>query len=89
MTSVSCPSASQCTAVDLTGKEVTFNPATGTVNAAGATLVDHAGGLQSVSCVTGHAQCTAVDLTGHEVTFNPASGVVSGSAVTDAAAASR
>ncbi|HEY1623738.1 MAG TPA: glycoside hydrolase family 27 protein [Streptosporangiaceae bacterium] len=87
MTSVSCPSAGQCTAVDASGKEVTFNPATGTVNAAGAKLADHAGGLESVSCLATRAQCTAVDLTGHQVTFNPASGAVIGSAVVDGAAA--
>jgi len=87
MTSVSCPSAGQCTAVDDSGKEVTFNPATGSVNAAAATLVDHAGGLQSVSCLAARAQCTAVDLSGHQVTFDPASGAVIGSAVVDGAAA--
>ena len=83
MTSVSCPSASQCTAVDASGKEVTFNPATGSVNGAGVRLVDHAGGLQSVTCLATRAQCTAVDLTGHQVTFNPATGAVIGSAPVD------
>jgi alpha-galactosidase len=87
MTSVSCPSASQCTAVDASGKEVTFNPATGSVNAAGVKLVDHAGGLQSVSCLASGAQCTAVDLTGHQVTFNPVSGAIIGSAAVDGTAA--
>ena len=76
MTSVSCPATGQCTAVDDSGKEVTFNPASGSVNAAGVTLADHAGGLQSVSCLATKAQCTAVDLSGNQVTFNPVSGAV-------------
>ncbi len=79
MTSVSCPSADQCTAVDGSGNEVTFDPTTGTVGAAGVTLVDHAGGLESVSCLATASQCTAVDLTGHQVTFDPATGTVTGS----------
>jgi hypothetical protein len=66
---------------------MTFDPATGSVNVAGVVLVDHAGGLQSVSCLTTRAQCTAVDLTGHQVTFDPATGAVIGSASVDGAAA--
>ena len=83
MTSVSCPSATQCTAVDDSGKEVTFNPTTGTVNAAGVSLVDHVDGLESVSCLATESQCTAVDLTGHQVTFTPGTGTVTGSAALD------
>jgi alpha-galactosidase len=89
MTSVSCPATEQCTAVDDTGNEVTFDPRTGSVSAAGVTLVDPAGGLQSVTCLASAAQCTAVDLSARQVTFDPDSGAVIGSALVPVGAARR
>ena len=66
---VSCPTTSQCTAVDGHGREVTFNPqspagATGSVVASAA--------LTAVACPAA-TQCTAVDSQGQQVTFNPQS----------------
>jgi hypothetical protein len=71
------------------GNEVTFDPRTGSVNAAGVTLVDHAGGLLSVTCLASAAQCTAVDLSARQVTFDPDSGAVIGSAPVPAGPARR
>jgi hypothetical protein len=49
-TSVDCSSSSQCTAVDLSGNEVTFNPQTAAVNTGGVAAVDPGGnGLESVA----------------------------------------
>ena len=67
---LACPIASQCTAVDGSGNEVTFDPATGAVNPAGVTTVDTGHFLQGVSCPLA-TQCTAVDNAGRQVTFNP------------------
>ena len=75
---VACPSASQCTAVDSDGKEITFDPRTSgrIVSAA----LDPAGGglhgagtvvLDGVACPS-VSQCTAVDSLGREFTFDPA-----------------
>ncbi|HKS78020.1 MAG TPA: hypothetical protein VJQ07_04040, partial [Gaiellaceae bacterium] len=70
MTAVACPSAIQCTAVDSTGQEVTFDPASpGTPVAV---TIDSGGSFNSVSCPA-TSQCTAVDSAGEEVTFNPVS----------------
>ena len=66
---VACASPSQCTAVDSTGREVTFDP-----NAPGTSTpssVDPGNKLGAVACVP-PSQCTAVDNAGDEVTFNPA-----------------
>jgi hypothetical protein len=66
--SVACPSASQCTAVDEYGQEVTYNPAApGTPAPA---TIDPGNGLVAVACPS-TAQCTAVDYVGNQVTFNP------------------
>jgi alpha-galactosidase len=87
VSSVSCPSAGQCTMVDGTGNELTFDPVTLTPNAAGLAPLegaDVAGGLgvmTSVSCSSAR-QCTAVDDSGNEVTFDPATGAVSTAGVT-------
>lgn len=72
---VSCPSASQCTAVDISGNEVTFDPASGTVNPAGSRPAPGGSPLNAVSCPAA-SQCTAVDDSGREVTFDPVSGAV-------------
>ncbi|MDQ6687634.1 MAG: fibronectin type III domain-containing protein [Actinomycetota bacterium] len=79
---VSCPSASQCTVADLPGNEVTFDPRTGTVNAAGPKPINPGKFASSVSCPS-TSQCTAVSTSGNtvnnggdEVTFDPSSGNV-------------
>jgi hypothetical protein len=75
---VSCPSATQCTVVDFKDhEELTFNPASGTVNRAGARTIDPAGNLTDVSCPT-VTKCVAVDGPGFELTFNPRTGKVLG-----------
>ncbi len=65
---VACPSATQCTAVDAAGSEVTFNPQSPGTHSDVA--IDTF--LTSVACVS-VTQCTAVDGSGREVTFNPQS----------------
>lgn len=70
MLSVACPQASECVAVDETGKEVTFDPVTGTTSPAGWNTIDNGGPLEAVACPSA-TQCTAVDDAGHEVTFDP------------------
>ncbi len=67
---VACPVAGQCTAVDINGAEVTFDPATGALNGAGLTKVDGGAALRGVACPSG-TQCTGVDALGNEVTFDP------------------
>ena len=68
LTDVACPSASQCTAVDTGGHQVTFNPtAPGTPTP---TTIDAGHWLTGVACPSA-SQCTAVDTEGHQVTFNP------------------
>jgi alpha-galactosidase len=76
---VSCASATQCTAAGGGGNngdtEVTFNPLTGQVGAAGVTSLDSAtvNGVSSVSCPSTD-QCTVVDGSGNELTFDPQTG---------------
>jgi hypothetical protein len=73
LVSVSCPTATECTAVDQGAFKTTFNPQTGRPNAAGTSVIDNGQSLQAVSCpIVG--QCTAVDTHGVEVTFDPAGG---------------
>lgn len=73
---VSCPSSTQCTAVDFKDHdELTFNPATGAVNRAGARQIDPTGNLTGVACPT-TTKCVAVDGPGYEVTFDPRTGKV-------------
>jgi alpha-galactosidase len=78
MTSVACSSGTQCTAVDLSGNAVSFDPTSGTVNSAGVAAIDPSGnGLESVACDSDGGSCTAVDLDGRALTFSPATGKVS------------
>ena len=73
---ISCPTATQCTAVDLGAFEVTFNPQNGKLNAAGDhNSMENGQSLESVSCPDVQ-QCTAVDAGGSQVTFNPQLGTV-------------
>jgi hypothetical protein len=66
--SVTCPSTAQCTAVDESGRAVTFNPAS--PGSPTPTTIDSGGNLESVAC-SSTAQCTAVDESGQMVTFDP------------------
>lgn len=80
---VSCPSATQCTAVTdygssdsgqpYDGYEVSFDPATEKLSGPGITMIDTNGYMQSVSCPS-VTQCTATDGSGGEVTFDPTTG---------------
>jgi hypothetical protein len=67
MSAVSCPSSSQCTAVDYRGMEATFDPAAPI--GWSAYVVDSVP-LDDVSCPT-VGECVAVDDRGREVTFDP------------------
>jgi hypothetical protein len=67
---VSCPTVSQCTGVDPTGKEVTFNP-TSPLPPKSVKVEFGGNALTRVSCPSA-SQCTAVDLVGSSaVSFNP------------------
>ena len=62
---VACPSATQCIAVDQSGQQVTFDPASpGTPTP---TSIDPNSVLNAIACVSAD-ECTAVDTTGHETT---------------------
>jgi hypothetical protein len=69
MSAVTCPSLSQCTAVDYRGNEVTFDPAFARHWSAYQVA---AGPLWGVACPSS-SQCTAVGDGGREVTFDPLS----------------
>jgi hypothetical protein len=71
LSAVACPSASQCTAVDNVGNEVTFDPISTTPNNIPLT-VDAGHDLLGVACPSA-SQCTAVDNYGDQVTFDPMS----------------
>ena len=71
LAAVSCPSATQCTAADDDGQQVTFNPTLpGTPNA---TAIDpgEAGSDPGGLACPSTSQCTGVEASGREVTFNP------------------
>jgi hypothetical protein len=72
LTGVACPSTSQCTAVDIAGQQVTFDPAS--PGSPTPTTIDANTYLWSVACPS-TSQCAAVDdyESGHEVTFDPSS----------------
>jgi Divergent InlB B-repeat domain len=67
-TAVACPSATQCTAVTVSGHAVTFNPAAPTTPTT--LLVGDGAALQAIACPS-TTQCTVMDGDGHEMTFNP------------------
>jgi hypothetical protein len=69
--SVSCSDSTQCTAVDLAGQEITYNPSNN--NVIKTASIDGTEPLQAVSCSSA-SQCTAADGDGREVTFDPTSG---------------
>ncbi len=66
---VACALVSQCTAVDETGDEVTFDPRSAAVLSV-ATVDPGAQAVYALACPS-DKQCTAVDLAGNAVTFNP------------------
>ncbi len=71
---VSCPSSSQCTAVDDVGVEVTFDPTSGTVNAAGVKKI--ADRVLALSCPSS-TQCTILNQGFQDIqalTFDPTTG---------------
>ena len=70
---MACPSATQCTATDNVGNEVTFNPTSATPNST-PHPISSGYELGAVACPT-TTQCTAVNLNGDgfEVTFDPTS----------------
>jgi hypothetical protein len=67
---VACPTAGQCTAIDNTGQEITFN--SHSPGGRTSSTVDPGDFLAAIACPT-RTQCTAVSTTGKEVTFNPIS----------------
>jgi hypothetical protein len=75
---IDCPSATQCTTVDLAGVASTFNPASPA--SARTDRVLNNGGLTQVSCPT-TSQCTAIEFSnqgtaGRQVTFDPGAPVL-------------
>jgi hypothetical protein len=67
LTGVSCPSTTQCTAVDANGNQLTFNPQA--VGSPTAHSIDTSA-LHGVSCSSA-TLCLAVDLAGRAVEFDP------------------
>lgn len=65
---VACPSASQCTAIDATGREVTFDPTSSAIP--DPVAIDPPASPTAVACPS-VTQCTLVDRFGQEVTFDP------------------
>jgi hypothetical protein len=63
-----CPTSSQCTTIDVWGREVTFNPAS-PQSSVTAWPIDAGRIPYGIACPTS-SQCTAVD-SGHLLTFNP------------------
>jgi hypothetical protein len=66
---VSCPSFSQCTAIDIRGQEFTFDPLN--PDTPSPTMIDPAGVLFTLACPSA-SQCTTLDEAGSEVAFDPA-----------------
>jgi hypothetical protein len=64
---VACPSATQCTAVDGIGQQVTFDPASPGTPTPTPTTIDPNSTLTAIACVSAD-ECTAIDATGHETT---------------------
>jgi hypothetical protein len=68
LNTVACPSATQCTAVDTDGREVTFNPTS--PGSPTPTFIDFDRSFKALACPS-TSQCTAVDEQGYELTFDP------------------
>lgn len=74
---VSCPSLTQCTAIDHNAEEITFEPQNGTV-VTDSVIDNHDGReMHGISCVS-EAECVLVDLDGQE-SFDPQKPVLGGS----------
>ena len=69
---VACVSETQCTAVDGSGQEVTFDPQSPVPVISASPIDPSGGGLNAVACPSA-SQCTAVDHNGIEATFDPVS----------------
>ena len=68
-TALACPAVSQCTAVTVTGQEVTFNPMI--PSAVSPVTINSGARLYAVACPA-TTECVAVgDSRGHELTFDP------------------
>lgn len=81
LAAVACPSVSQCTAVDVSGNEVTFDPTSpGTPTPVPISGADD--NLFELACPS-VSQCTAIDNSGNEVTFDPTSGAGPGLTTVD------
>ena len=78
---VACPSTTQCTAIDIVGQQVTFNPtAPGTPTP---TTIDLDRTLTAIACPS-TTQCTAVAGGGRQLTFDPtAPGTVTSTLIDD------
>jgi hypothetical protein len=68
LTTIACPSTSQCTTLNVAGREITFNP--GSPGTPASVPVDGANKLYGLTCVSAH-ECIGVGQAGSEVTFNP------------------
>jgi len=65
---VACSGVNQCAAVDASGAELTFNPAS--LGSPAAPTVRMSAVLDGVTCLSA-TQCVAVDTTGYATTFDP------------------
>jgi hypothetical protein len=71
LTGVACPSATQCTAVDAAGQELTFDPSSSGRHRLGQiVLTQRYHFLDAVACPSAR-ECVAVDRHGSEITFDP------------------
>jgi alpha-tubulin suppressor-like RCC1 family protein len=78
LSSVACPSASQCTGVG-EGQEGTFEPVSPVSPTTIPAAIDSGGSLVSVACPSASKYCTAIAGGGQEVTFEPGPGTLKGS----------
>ena len=79
---VACPSTTQCTAVDVNGRAVTFNPQS-PHSITAAIVSTHS--LSGIACPSA-SQCTVIDVNGEATTFNPQSSAGGSPTTIDASA---
>jgi hypothetical protein len=72
LTAVACPTASQCTAIDNSGHEVTFNPRSAGRHPRHQIDFTRYLVLKAIACPSAH-ECVAVNGVGAEIAFNPSS----------------
>ncbi len=70
---VTCASATQCTAVDQSGHETTFDPQTATTTGSVSLATNEFTQFNDVACPS-QALCVAADLAGHLTSFDPQTG---------------